>query len=95
MTSRPFSSFIPTNWTQQQKRPDSVHSQSSQESNHSNSIIPQMSTSWSFDQLSFYARKASIPSINLLLNNNNEQEEKKKKKQADKLQSSKKASECD
>lgn len=78
MTSRPLSSFIPSNWTQQQKRPASIHSQSSQKS------ISKISTSWSLDQLSYYARKSSIN----LLSNNNEQD-KKKKKQTDKIQSSK------
>jgi hypothetical protein len=80
MNSRPLSSFIPTQWTQQ-KRPASVHSQSSQKS------LTQLSTSWSFDQLSFYARKASNTSISLLTANTND--DNKKKKQTEKLTSSK------
>lgn len=84
-TSRSLSVFIPTSWSQQKKRPESIQS--------TTSSIALRSPSWSnmsLDQLSLYARRASNSSLSILGGNSSkahsiEQEDKKRKKQEEKL----------
>lgn len=86
-TSRSLSVFIPTSWSQQKKKPESIQSTTS-----SNALRSPSWSNMSFDQLSLYARRASNSSMSLLGGGNSskahsiEQEDKKMKKQKEKLQ---------